>query len=68
MEILGEGTGKTILWESGSGGALVTKSCPTQCDPKNYNPPGSSVHEMSQAVKVRSPNYWTAREFPTSVF
>ena len=23
---------------------LVTLSCPTFCDPKDYNPPGSSVH------------------------
>ena len=68
MEILGEGTGKTTLWESGGGGALVTKSCLTRCDTMNYNPPGSSVREISQAVKVWSPNYWTAREFPTPVF
>ena len=29
--------------------SLVTKSCLTFCDPMDYNPPGSSVHEISQA-------------------
>ena len=28
---------------------LVAKSCPTLCDPMDYNLPGSSVHEISQA-------------------
>ena len=28
---------------------LVAKSCPTLCDPMNCSPPGSSVHEISQA-------------------
>ena len=28
---------------------LVTKSCPTLCDPVDYSPPGSSVHGISQA-------------------
>ena len=28
---------------------LVTKSCLTLCDPMDYNPPGSFVHEISQA-------------------
>ena len=28
---------------------LVTKSCPTLCDPMDCNPPGSSVHGISQA-------------------
>ena len=26
---------------------LVTQSCPTLCNPTNYNLPGSSVHEDS---------------------
>ena len=25
---------------------LVTQSCPTLCDPMDYSPPGSSVHEI----------------------
>ena len=29
--------------------ALVTQSCPTLCDPKDYNSPGSSVHGILQA-------------------
>ena len=28
---------------------LVIQSCPTLCDPMDYSPPGSSVHEISQA-------------------
>ena len=28
---------------------LVAQSCPTLCDPMDYNPPGSSVHEILQA-------------------
>ena len=27
----------------------VTQSCPTLCDPKDYSPPGSSVHRILQA-------------------
>ena len=27
-----------------------TQSCPTLCDPVDYNPPGSSVHGISQAI------------------
>ena len=27
----------------------VTQSCPTVCDPMDYGPPGSSVHEILQA-------------------
>ena len=28
---------------------LVPQSCLTLCDPMNYSPPGSSVHEILQA-------------------
>ena len=28
---------------------LVSKSCPTLCNPMDYNPPGSSVHGILQA-------------------
>ena len=27
----------------------VTQSCPTLCNPKDFSPPGSSVHEIFQA-------------------
>ena len=30
-------------------GGLVTKSCPTLCDPMDCSPPGSSVHGVFQA-------------------
>ena len=30
-------------------GCSVTRSCPTLCDPMDCSPPGSSVHEISQA-------------------
>ena len=30
-------------------GALVTQSCLTLCDPMDCSPPGSSIHEISQA-------------------
>ena len=33
----------------GGGGDLVTKSCPTLCNPMDYNPPVSSVHGIFQA-------------------
>ena len=29
---------------------LVAQSCLTLCDPMDYNPPGSSVHGISQAT------------------
>ena len=32
-----------------AGGGLVTKSCPTLCNPMDYKPPGSSVHGILQA-------------------
>ena len=31
------------------GGGLVTKSCPTFCDPMDYSLPGFSVHGIAQA-------------------
>ena len=33
----------------GGGGGLITKSCLALCDLKDYSPPGSSVHGISQA-------------------
>ena len=30
------------------GGGLVTRSCPTLCDPLDCSPPGSSVHAILQ--------------------
>ena len=41
----------------------VTQSCPTLRDPMDYSPPGSSVHEISQA---RVPE-WAAIAFSDAV-
>ena len=38
---------------------LVSKSCLTLCDPMDYNPPGSSVHRISQASILE----WVAISF-----
>ena len=38
-----------LKWVSGFECVLVTQSCLTLCDPMNYSPPGSSVHEILQA-------------------
>ena len=35
--------------------ASVTQSCPTLCDPRNWSPPGFSVHGILQALE------WAAR-------
>ena len=39
--------------------SLVSKSCPTLCDPTNYSPPGSSVHGIRQARALE----WVAFPF-----
>ena len=31
------------------------QSCPTVCDPMDYSPPGSSVHEILQARILECP-------------
>ena len=38
---------------------LVTKSCPTLCDPMDYGPPGSSVQKL-----IRQ-EYWSGLPFPS---
>ena len=38
-----------IVFLEYSGGGLVTKLCPTLCDPVDCSLPGSSVHGISQA-------------------
>ena len=38
---------------------LVAHSCPTLCNPVDYSPPGSSVHGISQARKLK----WVAISF-----
>ena len=40
-------------------GSLVTKSCPTLCDPMDCSPPGSYVHGNSQAGMLE----WVAISF-----
>ena len=48
--------GPEVMWlvqgkqpTAGGSGCLVSKSCPTLCDPMDCSLPGSSVHEVSQA-------------------
>ena len=41
------------------GGGLVVKSCPTLCNPMDYNLPGSSVHGILQARVLE----WVAISF-----
>ena len=43
---------------------LVIKSCPTLCDPIDCSPPGSSVHEISQARILE----WVAISFSGGSF
>ena len=43
---------------------LVTKSCQTLCDPMDCNPPGSSVHGISQARILE----WVVISFPRGSF
>ena len=35
---------------------LVPESCPALCDPMDCSPPGSSVHGISQARKLKLPS------------
>ena len=39
---------KIIKYTHCKGKVLVAQLCPTPCDPMNCNPPGSSVHGVSQ--------------------
>ena len=39
----------TFFKPGGGGGGLVTKSCPTLCNPMDYNSPVSSVRGIFQA-------------------
>ena len=43
------------------GGGLVTKSCPTLCNPMDCSPPGSSVHGVCQA------KHWSGLPLPSPV-
>ena len=42
------GRGRSQTHGFGTPGGLVTKSCPTLCDPIDCSPPGSSVHGLLQ--------------------
>ena len=44
---------------------LVAKSCPTVCDPMDCNPPGSSVHGISQARILECCHFLLQGIFPT---
>ena len=46
------------------GGGLVTKSCPTLCDPMDYSLPGCSVHGILQARILE----WVAIAFSWKYF
>ena len=39
---------------------MHAQSCPVLCDPMNYSPPDSSVHEIFQQ------EYWSSLPFPPS--
>ena len=43
---------------------LHAQSCPTLCEPLDYNPPGSSVHEISQARILK----WVAISYSRGSF
>ena len=45
-------------------GALVTKLCPTLCNPMDYSPPDSSVHRILQARILE----WVAISFSKGIF
>ena len=42
---------------------LVAQSCPTLCDPMDYNPPGFFVHEILQARTLE----WVAISFSNTI-
>ena len=46
------------------GEGLVTQSCPTLWDPKDYSPPGSPVHGISQAGIFE----WVAISFSICIY
>ena len=43
---------------------LVTKLCPTLCDPLDYTPPGSSLHGIFQSRKLESVSISFSRDLP----
>ena len=53
-----------FILESSERCCLITKSCLTLCDPKDYSLPGSSVHEISQARILE----WVAISFSRGIF
>ena len=54
----------TYFTEYDNLGDLVAKSCPTLCDPVDCNPPGSSIHGISQARILE----WAAIPFTRGSF
>ena len=64
-------TGRTYLvvqpvqsWATLCEKVLVAQSCPTLWDPMDYSPPGSSVHDISQARILE----WVAISFSRGSF
>ena len=49
----------------GGAGGLVTHSCLTLCNPMDWSPPGSSVHDIFQAKTFAS---WRRAWLPTPIF
>ena len=52
-------TGKTITFHTLKVKVLVIQTCMTLCNRMDYNPPGSSVHRISQAKVLE----WVAISF-----
>ena len=44
---------------------LVSQFCPTLCDPMDCSPPGSSVHEISQATTLEWGAFHTPGDLPS---
>ena len=49
------------LHKGDSGGSLVTKLCPTLCDPMDCSPPGSSVRGILQTRILEWVAIWSSR-------
>jgi len=55
---------RAVYRGSGGGGGLVAKSCPILCDHRDRLP-GSSVHEILQAISNLHLQSWSGLPFPS---
>ena len=55
---------RNIFYKPGEGEGEVAQSCPTLCDPMDYNLPGFSVHGILQARILK----WIAISFFRGAF